>query len=387
MSKPIVVAMAITGSVPGKKDNPAVPVTVDEQIASIKAAFFAGATLAHIHVRNDDVSPSSDAGRFVAVQDGLRRKCPGMIVQFSTGGRGRDPSQRGLSLAHRPDMASLSTGSVNFPSIVLQEPYGTRNRPRDPDEDVRDTAGVRDLRSFSHPWSPSPRRCPSSRQAAPRAVRSRRRKRHAGARASARHSSGRDAECSSSRNVDGSRNRTQPSDGRGMGACQGRRCGSHRSRGQHPDYKESSGLQQCRFGRPRVGDGEASWILRSDALGSQDRPRHRGQHHVNPSLTSARPPNSGEARRETCRCALKSISVRQRRRTLRVRRNRKLSRHLQGGILIRLPVPTGPAGARTRSRALDDFAYDICSLFVAETAAATGLTKQSYPAGMENRLY
>ena len=84
------------------------------------AAFEAGATLAHIHVRNDDETPSSDPDRFAAVQDGLRRHCPGMIVQFSTGGRGRDPASRGLSLRHRPDMASLSTGSVNFPTIVYE---------------------------------------------------------------------------------------------------------------------------------------------------------------------------------------------------------------------------------------------------------------------------
>ena len=48
------------------------------------------------------------------------KHCPGMIVQFSTGGRGRDPAARGLSLKHRPDMASLSTGSVNFPTIVYE---------------------------------------------------------------------------------------------------------------------------------------------------------------------------------------------------------------------------------------------------------------------------
>lgn len=117
---PVVVAVAITGSVPRKKDNPAVPITVSEQIESTQAAFEAGATLAHIHVRNDDESPSSDPDRFAAVQEGLRRHCPGIIVQFSTGGRGRDPASRGLSLKHRPDMASLSTGSVNFPSIVYE---------------------------------------------------------------------------------------------------------------------------------------------------------------------------------------------------------------------------------------------------------------------------
>lgn len=117
---PVVVAVAITGSVPRKSDNPAVPISVAEQIASTQEAFEAGATLAHIHVRNADESASSDPETFAAVQEGLRRYCPGMIVQFSTGGRGRDPASRGLSLRHRPDMASLSTGSVNFPTIVYE---------------------------------------------------------------------------------------------------------------------------------------------------------------------------------------------------------------------------------------------------------------------------
>ncbi|KQU16540.1 3-keto-5-aminohexanoate cleavage protein [Methylobacterium sp. Leaf94] len=120
MNEPVVIAVAITGSVPRKSDNPALPVTVAEQIASTQAAYAAGATLAHIHVRNDDETPSSDPDRFAAVQEGLRRACPGIVVQFSTGGRGRDPASRGLSLSHRPDMASLSTGSVNFPTIVYE---------------------------------------------------------------------------------------------------------------------------------------------------------------------------------------------------------------------------------------------------------------------------
>ena len=80
--------------------------------------------MVHIHVRNDDESSSSDPDRFAEVQAGVRKHCPGMIVQFSTGGRGRDPAGRGLSLAHRPDMASLSTGSTNFPTIVYENPAG-----------------------------------------------------------------------------------------------------------------------------------------------------------------------------------------------------------------------------------------------------------------------
>jgi len=120
MPLPCIVAVAITGSVPRKKDNPAVPITVAEQIESTHEAFEAGAALVHIHVRNDDESSSSDPRRFAAVQEGVRRHCPGMIVQFSTGGRGREPSARGSALDLRPDMASLSTGSVNFPSIVYE---------------------------------------------------------------------------------------------------------------------------------------------------------------------------------------------------------------------------------------------------------------------------
>ena len=120
--RPIVIAVAITGSVPTKRDNPAVPVIVTEQIESTHQVFEAGASLVHIHVRNPDESPSSDPELFARVQEGVRRHCPGMIIQFSTGGRGRNPMERASALYLRPDMASLSTGSVNFPTIVYENP-------------------------------------------------------------------------------------------------------------------------------------------------------------------------------------------------------------------------------------------------------------------------
>src|SRR5277367_2432543 len=118
--RPVVVSVAITGSVPRKKDNPAVPITPSEQIESTHAAFEVGASLVHVHVRNPDESASSDPALFSQVLDGVRKHCPGMIVQFSTGGRGRDPAARGNALELRPDMASLSTGSVNFPTIIYE---------------------------------------------------------------------------------------------------------------------------------------------------------------------------------------------------------------------------------------------------------------------------
>jgi uncharacterized protein (DUF849 family) len=93
---------------------------VPEQVESTQEAFEAGATLVHVHVRDEHEAPSSDDWRFAAFKKGVERFCPGMIIQFSTGGRGREPSMRGSSLLHRPDMASLSTGSVNFPTIVYE---------------------------------------------------------------------------------------------------------------------------------------------------------------------------------------------------------------------------------------------------------------------------
>ena len=118
--KPVIIAVAITGSVPRKKDNPAVPITPSEQIESTHQAFEAGASLVHIHVRNPDESSSSDPALFAQVQEGVRKHCPGMIIQFSTGGRGRHPSARGSALHLKPDMASLATGSVNFPTIIYE---------------------------------------------------------------------------------------------------------------------------------------------------------------------------------------------------------------------------------------------------------------------------
>lgn len=122
MAEPCIISVAITGSVPRKKDNPALPVTVSEQIESTQAAYEAGAALVHVHVRNEDETPSSDPEKFAAFLTGIRKHCPDIIVQFSTGGRGRALEQRGSMLHLRPDMASLATGSVNFPTIVYENP-------------------------------------------------------------------------------------------------------------------------------------------------------------------------------------------------------------------------------------------------------------------------
>lgn len=119
---PCVISVAITGSVPTKRHNPAVPITVEEQIESTLEAYQAGAALVHVHVRDEQGRPSSDPQRFAAFLAGVRARCPTLIVQFSTGGRGRDLADRGSALYLRPDMASLATGSVNFPDAVYDNP-------------------------------------------------------------------------------------------------------------------------------------------------------------------------------------------------------------------------------------------------------------------------
>ncbi len=122
MSDPCIICVAITGSVPQKSDNPAVPITISEQVESTHAAFEAGASIAHCHVREENGTPTSDPERFARLVEGLKQHCPGMIIQLSTGGRSGAGQARGGMLPLRPDMASLTVGSNNFPTRVYENP-------------------------------------------------------------------------------------------------------------------------------------------------------------------------------------------------------------------------------------------------------------------------
>ncbi|MFS4437696.1 3-keto-5-aminohexanoate cleavage protein [Paracoccaceae bacterium GXU_MW_L88] len=119
---PCIICVAITGSVGRKANNPAIPITISEQVESIQESFEAGATIAHCHVRNDDQSPSSDPEKFARLVEGIKEHCPGMIIQLSTGGRSGAGEARGGMLPLSPDMASLSVGSNNFPTRVYENP-------------------------------------------------------------------------------------------------------------------------------------------------------------------------------------------------------------------------------------------------------------------------
>ena len=122
---PCIITVAITGSLPRKENNPAVPITIAEQVESTQQAFEAGATLAHLHVRNDDQTSSSDPAKFARLKEELERHCPGMILQVSTAGRSgagarsapRPPRQRRRQAGHGLDGQRL----VQLPNPRLRE--------------------------------------------------------------------------------------------------------------------------------------------------------------------------------------------------------------------------------------------------------------------------
>ena len=122
MTQSCIICVAITGSLPSKADNPAVPITIPEQVESAQEAFEAGASIVHCHVRDDEGKPVSEPDRYARLMEGIARHCPGMIIQLSTGGRSATGNSRGGMLPLRPDMASLAVGSTNFPTRVYENP-------------------------------------------------------------------------------------------------------------------------------------------------------------------------------------------------------------------------------------------------------------------------
>ena len=111
MTKPCIICVAITGSLPTKANNPAVPITVSEQIESTHEAFEAGAAIVHAHVRNDDETPSSDPEKFAALKEGIERHCPGMSMPFSAGARAGAPlaARTWMSSSRRARCSSCET--------------------------------------------------------------------------------------------------------------------------------------------------------------------------------------------------------------------------------------------------------------------------------------
>jgi len=113
----LIISACICGAEVTKENNPAVPYTVEEIVREAKSAYEAGAALIHLHVRWDDGTPTQDKGRFQEMIDAIRKECPDVIIQPSTGGAvGMTDLERlqSTEVVPTPEMATLDCGTCNF---------------------------------------------------------------------------------------------------------------------------------------------------------------------------------------------------------------------------------------------------------------------------------
>ncbi|MGZ4430580.1 MAG: 3-keto-5-aminohexanoate cleavage protein [Gaiellales bacterium] len=123
MSDTLIITVAPCGAETMRSHNPAVPYTPEEIAAETRRSFDAGARMVHVHARWDDGSPTQDAGRYRETVAAIRAAAPEMIVQVSTGGAiGMTAAERLGSLEARPEMASLTCGTVNFGQGMFENP-------------------------------------------------------------------------------------------------------------------------------------------------------------------------------------------------------------------------------------------------------------------------
>jgi uncharacterized protein (DUF849 family) len=128
--RPMVVNVALTGAVPGKADNPRLPVTPEEIAADAIACAEAGASVAHVHVRDEQGAPAHRRDLYERAIASIRERAPELIVCVTTSSRvDPDPGARMTALELdgdlRPEMASLTLGSFNFPKSVSANPPQT----------------------------------------------------------------------------------------------------------------------------------------------------------------------------------------------------------------------------------------------------------------------
>lgn len=118
--EPIILTAAITGAETTRADQPNLPITPKEQAAEAKACFNAGARVVHLHVREDDGSPTQRLERFKDSISAIRDAVPDMIIQISTGGAVGEPFEKRIApLALKPDMGTLNAGTLNFGNEIF----------------------------------------------------------------------------------------------------------------------------------------------------------------------------------------------------------------------------------------------------------------------------
>jgi uncharacterized protein (DUF849 family) len=117
------ITVAPTGAETAKADAPALPVTLEELVATAKACEGAGAGMIHVHIRDDEAKPTLDLGRLRDTVTALRESTA-LVVQLSTGGAVTDPFEDRLRVLEAgPDSCSLTCGTTNFGDDVFSNPW------------------------------------------------------------------------------------------------------------------------------------------------------------------------------------------------------------------------------------------------------------------------
>ena len=115
MMDKLIITCAISGAEVTKEHNPSVPYTVEEMVEAAHQAYLAGASIIHLHARYDDGTPTQDKDRYQEIYNAIKKKCPELIVQVSTGGAvGMSREERSDVLNIHPEMATLDCGTLNF---------------------------------------------------------------------------------------------------------------------------------------------------------------------------------------------------------------------------------------------------------------------------------
>jgi 3-keto-5-aminohexanoate cleavage enzyme len=119
LSHPLIITVAAVGAELTRDQQPNLPITPEELAADAYACEKAGASIYHLHVRDSTGAPTMDVESFRAARDAIKNETD-LIVQFTTGGAvGDDASSRIRPLDLRPEMATLTTGTVNFGDEVF----------------------------------------------------------------------------------------------------------------------------------------------------------------------------------------------------------------------------------------------------------------------------
>ena len=117
----LIITAAICGAEVTKEQNPAVPYTVEEIVREAKSAVDAGAAIVHLHVREDDGTPTQSKARFKECIDAIMKECPDVILIPSTGGAvGMSAEERLQPTELFPEMATLDCGTCNFGDDVFE---------------------------------------------------------------------------------------------------------------------------------------------------------------------------------------------------------------------------------------------------------------------------